>query len=119
MRIVSVNIGMPREVVWKGMTVRTGIFKDPVDAPVMIRKLNLSGDAQADLTVHGGPDKAVYAYPAEHYEYWRQELPEVPFLWGKFGVRMSLTPGMAIAIPSGAWSRHKLCPHKHKGSPIM
>ena len=75
MRIVSVNVGMPREVVWQGMTVQTGIFKEPVAGPVTINKLNLAGDKQADLTVHGGPAKAVYAYPAEHYEYWRQELP--------------------------------------------
>ena len=72
MQIVSVNVGLPREVVWKGMTVQTGIFKDPVDVPVTISKLNLAGDRQADLTVHGGAEKAVYAYPAEHYEYWRK-----------------------------------------------
>ena len=69
MQIISVNVGRPREVIWKGMTVQTGIFKDPVDRPVTIRKLNLDGDQQADLTVHGGAEKAVYAYPAEHYEY--------------------------------------------------
>lgn len=64
MRIVSVNVGMPREVAWKGMTVRTSIFKEPVGSPVIINKLNLAGDSQADLTVHGGEEKAVYAYPA-------------------------------------------------------
>src|SRR5712692_7973911 len=89
MKIVSVNVGMPREVVWKGMTVRTGIFKDPVDRPVTISKLNLAGDQQADLTVHGGAEKAVYAYPAEHYEDWRKELPEVSFSWGKFGENLT------------------------------
>lgn len=89
MRIVSVNVGMPREVAWKGMTVRTGIFKEPVGGPVMIDKLNLAGDSQADLTVHGGEDKAVYAYPAEHYEYWRQELPEIPFSFGIFGENLT------------------------------
>jgi MOSC domain-containing protein YiiM len=89
MRIVSVNVGMPRELVWKGMTVRTGIFKEPTDAPVMVGELNLAGDRQADLTVHGGPEKGVYAYPAEHYEYWRKELPEVPFSWGKFGENLT------------------------------
>src|SRR5712692_5875413 len=67
------------------MTVRTGIFKDPVDRPVTISKLNLAGDQQADLTVHGGAEKAVYAYPAEHYAYWRTELPEMEFPWGMFG----------------------------------
>ncbi len=89
MKIASVNVGMPREVVWKGMTVQTAIFKEPVDGPVTIGKLNLAGDKQADLTVHGGSDKAVYAYPAEHYEYWRQELPEVLFSWGKFGENLT------------------------------
>ena len=89
MKIVSVNVGMPREVVWQGMTVQTGIFKEPVADPVMISQLNLAGDKQADLTVHGGPAKAVYAYPAEHYEYWRQEMPGVSFPWGKFGENLT------------------------------
>src|SRR3954468_16069083 len=65
MKVVSVNVGLPREVLWKGRKVTTGIFKDPVAGPVQVRKLNLEGDQQADLTVHGGPEKAVYAYPAE------------------------------------------------------
>ena len=89
MKIVSVNVGMPRDVVWKGMTVQTGIFKEPVDGPVAISKLNLAGDKQADLTVHGGSEKAVYAYPAEHYEYWRNELPQESFSWGKFGENLT------------------------------
>ena len=89
MKIVSVNVGMPREVVWKGMRVQTAIFKEPVDGPVTISKLNLAGDKQADLTVHGGSEKAVYAYPAEHYEYWREELPDVAFSWGKFGENLT------------------------------
>jgi hypothetical protein len=65
-KIVSVNVGLPREVVWKGITVQTAIFKEPVAGSVAIRELNLAGDRQADLTVHGGSKKAVYAYPAEH-----------------------------------------------------
>ncbi len=89
MKIISVNVGTPREVPWKGTTVVTGIFKEPVDGPVMIKELNLAGDQQADLTVHGGADKAVYAYPAEHYEYWRHELPGVKFSWGKFGENLT------------------------------
>jgi MOSC domain-containing protein YiiM len=84
-QVISVNVGLPREVVWKGMTVETGIFKEPVDRPVAIGTLNLAGDQQADLTVHGGTAKAVYAYPAEHYGYWREKLPDVPFSWGRFG----------------------------------
>lgn len=95
MKIVSVNVGLPREVVWEGATVRTGIFKEPVAGPVMIGNLNLAGDKQADLTVHGGPAKAVYAYPAEHYEYWRQELPGVLFPWGKFGENLT-TEGLLL-----------------------
>jgi len=89
MKVVSVNVGMPREVVWKGATVRTGIFKEPVDGAVMIRELNLDGDHQADLTVHGGSHKAVYGYPFEHYAYWRRELPDVAFSWGKFGENLT------------------------------
>jgi MOSC domain-containing protein YiiM len=80
---------MPREVAWKGMTVATAIFKQPVEGPVAVGGWNLSGDAQADLSVHGGPEKAVYAYPAEHYEYWRKELPEVSFAWGAFGENLT------------------------------
>ena len=94
MKIVSVNVGMPREVVWRGTTIRTGIFKEPVDGAVMIRELNLDGDQQADLTVHGGPHKAVYGYPFEHYEYWRRELPDVAFSWGKFGENLT-TDGLS------------------------
>jgi len=89
MQVISVNVATPREVVWKGTTVRTGIFKEPVDGPVKVGKLNLAGDKQADLTVHGGVEKAVYAYPVEHYDYWRQELPDVAFSWGKFGENLT------------------------------
>src|SRR5882724_4150667 len=85
MKILSVNVGLPREVSWQGKLITTGIFKEPVNAPVMMRTLNLEGDRQADLTVHGGVDKAVYAYPSEHYGYWRAELPGVDLPWGVFG----------------------------------
>src|SRR6516225_3145171 len=89
MKIVSVNVGLPREVVWKGITVQTAIFKEPVAGAVTIRELNLAGDQQADLTVHGGLEKAVYAYPAEHYEYWRKQLSDVSLLWGVFGENLT------------------------------
>ena len=75
MRLVSVSTGLPREVLWHGRTVTTGIFKHPVEGRVALRKLNLEGDRQADLTVHGGKHKAVYCYPIEHYDYWKRELP--------------------------------------------
>ena len=85
MKIVSINVSRPRLVVWRGQSVSTGIFKEPVAGRVALRTLNLDGDRQADLTVHGGPSKAVYAYPSEHYEFWRAELPEMELPWGMFG----------------------------------
>lgn len=85
MRLISVNVGLPREVVSKGKTVTTGIFKAPVDGPVALLRHNLEGDRQADLSVHGGPTKAVYVYPAHHYDYWRDELGDSDLAWGSFG----------------------------------
>ena len=89
MLVVSVNVGMPQEVVWKRQRVSTAIFKAPVKGTITVRKLNLDGDRQADLTVHGGPDKAVYAYPVEHYEYWRMQVPEMPATLGAFGENLT------------------------------
>jgi MOSC domain-containing protein YiiM len=85
MKLISINTGLPREVTWRGKTVKTGIFKNPVDSPVMLRTLNLDGDQQADLSVHGGESKAVYAYPVEHYDFWRNELPDMTLAYGMFG----------------------------------
>ena len=90
MNIVSVNVGLPRKVVWKGITVQTAIFKEPVAGAVAIRELNLDGDQQADLTVHGGLEKAVYAYPAEHYQYWREQLSDASLSWGAFGENLTI-----------------------------
>jgi MOSC domain-containing protein YiiM len=84
-KVISLNVARPRLAVYKGATINTGIFKKPVSGRVALRTLNLDGDRQADLTVHGGPYKAVYAYPAEHYEYWRGELPGMDLPWGTFG----------------------------------
>ncbi|MDZ8228154.1 MOSC domain-containing protein [Nostoc sp. ChiVER01] len=91
MKLISVNVGLPREVTWKGKPVRTGIFKEPVNSRVMVRELNLDGDRQADLTVHGGVDKAVYVYPFEHYDYWRSELPDTELTPGIFGENFTVT----------------------------
>ena len=85
MKLISLNVGLPREVSWNGQKVRTGIFKEPVEGAVMLRRLNLDGDRQADLSVHGGPSKAAYVYPAEHYGYWRAQLPERELPFGMFG----------------------------------
>lgn len=89
MKILSVNVGLPREILHEGRSIRTGIFKVPVEGRVHVAALNLAGDKQADLTVHGGPSKAVYAYPSEHYAFWRKELPGVDFPWGSFGENLT------------------------------
>ena len=85
MKIIALNVGLPRVVRWKGLEVSTAIFKAPVAGPVMLRKLDLDGDRQADLEVHGGPAKAVYAYPSEHYPLWREELGDPDLSWANFG----------------------------------
>ncbi|MDH4046475.1 MAG: MOSC domain-containing protein [Gemmatimonadota bacterium] len=89
MRLISVNVSLPRLVQWKGETVETGIFKEPRDGPVGVALSNLEGDRQADLTVHGGVDKAVYAYPAEHYPFWSRELSRTDLTWGMFGENLT------------------------------
>ena len=89
MKLVSLNVGKPRDVRWKGRIVSTGIFKEPVSGRIAVRTLNLDGDGQADLSVHGGPEKAVYLYPAEHYPFWRKEFPEMELPWGMFGENLT------------------------------
>ncbi|MEQ1353055.1 MAG: MOSC domain-containing protein [Candidatus Acidiferrum sp.] len=93
MRVASLNVGLPREVTWHGQLVATGIFKEPVAGRVVMRKLNLDGDRQADLSVHGGKYKAVYCYPLEHYTYWKKELPGRDLPLAIFGENLT-TEGM-------------------------
>ena len=88
-RIVSVNVGLPRDVVWNDHDVSTGMFKEPIAGRVKVRTLGLEGDKQADLTVHGGPQKAVYAYPSEHYDFWKKELGRTSMAWGMFGENLT------------------------------
>jgi MOSC domain-containing protein YiiM len=83
--LISIQVGVPRTVNRDGQEVATGIFKSPVDTRVRLRELNLDGDQQADLSVHGGQNKAVYAYPSEHYPFWKKELPGVDLPWGSLG----------------------------------
>lgn len=90
MKLVSVNCGLPREVEWHGRSVTTAIYKEPVKGGVALGKLNLDGDRQADLSVHGGADKAVYCYPAGHYEYWKAELPGRELPLGMFGENFTI-----------------------------
>jgi MOSC domain-containing protein YiiM len=88
-KLLSVNVGLPREVEWHGRRVRTSIWKSPREGRVRVERLNLEGDRQSDLTVHGGPDKAVYVYPSEHYAFWRAELPDMDLGWGTFGENLT------------------------------
>jgi MOSC domain-containing protein YiiM len=89
MQVISINVGRPREVEWRDQIVRTSIFKEPVNGRVHVGRLNIEGDQQSDLTVHGGINKAVYVYPSEHYEFWRRELPDADLLWGAFGENLT------------------------------
>ena len=89
MKLISLNVGLPRIVESNGEPVTTGIFKEPKQGSVMLRTLNLDGDRQADLTVHGGISKAVYGYPVEHYEFWKRELPDMEFPFGMFGENLT------------------------------
>jgi MOSC domain-containing protein YiiM len=84
-KLISLNVARPRLTIYKGATINTGIFKKPLFGRIALRTLNLDGDQQADLSVHGGPYKAVYAYPSEHYGFWRQEFPKMELSWGAFG----------------------------------
>ncbi len=93
MQLVSVNTGLPREVRWHGRMVTTGIFKEPVKGRVALRKLNLDGDRQADLTAHGGEYKAVYCYPLGHYDYWKSELAGRELPMGMFGENFTVDGG--------------------------
>ena len=90
MRLISVNVGLPRPVPYQDGIVSTGIYKEPVAGPVWVRRLNLDGDGQADLKVHGGEHKAVYAYPLEHYAFWSRELGRNDLGYGQFGENLTV-----------------------------
>ncbi|HEY3662355.1 MAG TPA: MOSC domain-containing protein [Chthoniobacterales bacterium] len=89
MKLISVNVGLPREVSWHDRVVQTSIWKNPVQGRVHVAKLNLDGDRQSDLSVHGGVDKAVYVYPSEHYPFWKGQLPGEDLGWGAFGENLT------------------------------
>ncbi|HSE33781.1 MAG TPA: MOSC domain-containing protein [Pyrinomonadaceae bacterium] len=101
MKIISLNVGLPRLVLRNGEPVSTGIFKEPIAGRVMMRRLNLDGDRQADLSVHGGPSKAVYVYPAEHYDFWKREFPAMDLPWGMFGENLTTTGLLETEINIG------------------
>jgi MOSC domain-containing protein YiiM len=101
MKLVSLNVGLPRLLAWGGDTFETGIFKSPVHGRIMLRTTNLDGDRQADLAVHGGPNKAVYGYPAEHYAYWNSGLPDPDRTWGAFGENFTTEGLLETAVSIG------------------
>jgi MOSC domain-containing protein YiiM len=101
MKLVSVNVGRPRVLSLEGQTFSTGIFKKPVTARIMLRRTNLDGDRQADLSVHGGPNKAVYAYPSEHYGFWKEKLPAHDFAWGALGENFTTTGMLETEVSAG------------------
>jgi MOSC domain-containing protein YiiM len=101
MKIVSLNVGLPRDVLWQGRTVTTGIYKEPVKGRVRLRTLNLDGDRQADRTVHGGAQKAVYCYPIAHYDYWKKELPGRELPMAIFGENFTIDGALESSIHLG------------------
>jgi MOSC domain-containing protein YiiM len=100
MKLLSVNVGLPREIEWQGKLIRTSIFKSPASGQVRVATLNLEGDEQSDLSVHGGVHKAVYAYPSEHYAFWREEVPGLDLPWGAFGENFT-TEGLLEEVQIG------------------
>lgn len=100
-KILSVNVSIPKEVEFEGQKVTTGIFKEPVEGRIKLRSLNLDGDKQADLTVHGGPDKAVYTYPIEHYQFWRKVYPNTEMPNGMFGENFTIEGLMESEVNVG------------------
>ncbi len=101
MKLLSVNVSLPKEVPYEDKTTTTGIFKEPVNGRVMLRSLNLDGDGQADLKGHGGIYKAAYAYSMENYEYWRRELGRTDFTFGQFGENFTVEGMLDDAIHVG------------------
>src|ERR1700689_5155936 len=90
-RLLSINVGLPRDIVWRGMTVHTGVWKDPVQGRCRVGKLNLDGDGQGDLAGHGGEHRAVFVYQIESYRYWQQQLGRDDFVYGQFGENLTVT----------------------------
>jgi MOSC domain-containing protein YiiM len=100
MKLVSVNVGLPREVMWNGKPILTSIFKEPVAGRIRVEKENIDGDRQSDLAVHGGLEKAIYVYPSEHYPFWHRELAVDELPWGAFGENFT-TEGLLETVQIG------------------
>src|SRR5438105_11932662 len=89
-RLLSVNVGLPRDVTWQGRTVRTAVWKRPAEGPRMVRPLNIDGDGQGDLQGHGGEHRAVFVYQIESYRYWQEQLRRSEFVYGQFGENFTI-----------------------------
>ena len=118
-KVASLNVGEPRLVTYRGMSFRTGIFKEPLDHPLTLKKLNFAGDGQADLFAHGGIDKAVYCCPFEHYDFWGREIGRADLPMGKFGENVT-TAGCSntsfASATSCAWAP-QWCRSPNRASP--
>jgi len=101
MKLISVNVGLPREITWHGRTVQTSIWKKSVQGHVHVATLNLDGDRQSDLSVHGGVDKAVYVYPSEHYSFWQSELQGADLSAGAFGENLTSEGLLEVEVQIG------------------
>ena len=88
--LLSVNVGLPRDVPWQGKTVRTGVWKHPVDGPAMVRRLNIDGDGQGDLAGHGGEQRAVLVYQLDSYRHWQQHFGRDDLTYGNFGENLTV-----------------------------
>src|ERR1700744_5070700 len=99
-RLLSVNVGLPRDIAWKGRTVHTGIWKDPVQGRCRVGRLNVDGDGQGDLAGHGGEERAVFVYQIESYHFWQQQLKRTDFVHGQFGENFTIEglPDDAVCI---------------------
>ena len=114
--LLSVNVGMPKDVPWQGKTVFTGVFKDPVTGPRRVRKLNVDGDGQGDLAGHGGEQRAVFVYQIDSYRYWERELGRDDFVYGQFGENFTVE-GLATTRSASATATGSAPPSSRSRSP--
>ena len=89
--LMSVNVGMPKDVSWQGKTVYTGVWKHPLDGPAMVRRLNIDGDGQGDTNGHGGEQRAVFVYQIQSYDHWQQHFGRDDFSYGEFGENLTVS----------------------------
>lgn len=91
-KLLAINVGLPQDVSWRGRTVHTGVWKQPVTGPRMVRRLNIDGDGQGDLDGHGGEQRAVLVYQIDSYRYWQEQFGRDDFTFGQFGEKALREP---------------------------